>query len=161
MDKNVKKLNDIDLVNDTRTLVYDYIIVGAGSAGCVLARRLSDNDQITVLLLEAGVDDNSLERVQKPLRWLENIASAQDYLYSYQPNPVLNNRTVYAPRGKVLGGSGSINAMVWARGNKNDYDSWAEAGNRCSKRSRIGRMGKAISMVMADRFALSARKHFM
>ncbi|MCQ6957038.1 GMC family oxidoreductase [Mucilaginibacter aquariorum] len=129
MTNKIENSVSTNLKNDTNTFIYDYIIVGGGSAGCVLARRLSDCENITVLLIEAGADDNGLDRIQRPLRWLENIGSPQDYLYRYQPNPILNNREIYAPRGKVLGGSGSINAMVWARGNQNDYDSWAEAGN--------------------------------
>jgi choline dehydrogenase len=108
---------------------YDYIIVGAGSAGCVIARRLVDQTEARILVLEAGGSDEGIDRISNPLRWLENIGSPQDYLYPYQPTPLVNNRIIYAPRGKVLGGSGSINAMVWARGNKSDYDGWASAGN--------------------------------
>jgi choline dehydrogenase len=66
---------------------------------------------------------------QNPLRWLENIGSAQDYLYHYQPTKHVNNRIILVPRGKVLGGSGSINAMLWARGHQDDYNGWAAAGN--------------------------------
>lgn len=110
--------------------VYDYIIVGAGSAGCVIARRLLENSGARILLLEAGENDGELERIQNPLRWLENIGSPQDYLYKYHPALITNYRTIYVPRGKMLGGSGSINAMVWARGNEDDYNSWAAAGNK-------------------------------
>ena len=108
---------------------YDYIIVGAGSAGCVVARRLVENTDARVLVLEAGGSDAGIESISNPLRWLENIGSAHDYLYQYQPTPHLNNRVIYVPRGKVLGGSGSINAMIWARGHQDDYNGWAAAGN--------------------------------
>lgn len=108
---------------------YDYIIVGGGSAGCVIARRLAENTEAEILLLEAGESDNGLDRINNPLRWLENIGSPQDYLYQYKPTEVVDNRIIYAPRGKGLGGSGSINAMVWARGNQADYNDWAADGN--------------------------------
>ena len=116
-------------VESRQFITYDYIIVGAGSAGCVIARRLSENKNARILILEAGESDEGLARISDPLRWLENIGSPQDYLYQYQPTPVIDNRTIFVPRGKVLGGSGSINAMVWARGNKADYDGWAAACN--------------------------------
>lgn len=114
---------------DVKKTTYDYIVVGAGSGGCVVARRLVDNTDAQVLVLEAGESDEGIDMIANPLRWLENIGSAHDYLYHYQPTPYLNNRTIYVPRGKVLGGSSSINAMVWARGNQSDYDNWAAAGN--------------------------------
>jgi choline dehydrogenase len=108
---------------------YEYIIVGAGSAGCVVARRLVENTNAQVLVLEAGGSSEGIDTIDNPLRWLENIGSAHDYLYQYKPTPYTNNRVIYAPRGKVLGGSGSINAMVWARGNQDDYNGWAATGN--------------------------------
>jgi choline dehydrogenase len=108
---------------------YDYIIVGAGSAGCVVARRLVESTDARILVLEAGGSDAGIATISNPLRWLENIGAAHDYLYQYQPTRHLNNRVIFVPRGKVLGGSGSINAMVWARGHQDDYNGWAAAGN--------------------------------
>ncbi len=108
---------------------YDYIIVGAGSAGCAVARRLVESTDARILVLEAGGSDAGIDTISNPLRWLENIGSPHDYLYHYQPTPHVNNRVIFVPRGKVLGGSGSINAMVWARGHQDNYNSWAAAGN--------------------------------
>src|SRR5499433_48547 len=108
---------------------YDYVIVGAGSAGCVLARRLLDGTDATVLLLEAGRSDEGVTSISTPAHWIENIGSPYDWAYWYEPTPHVDDRSIPLPLGKVLGGSGSINAMVWARGHRSDYDAWAEAGN--------------------------------
>jgi choline dehydrogenase len=110
-------------------LEFDYVIAGAGSAGCVVARRLLENTDATILLLEAGETDKGVASISEPTRWVENMGSAYDWAYSYEPTPRVNNRPIFLPRGKVIGGSGSINALVWARGNRADYDGWAEAGN--------------------------------
>lgn len=109
---------------------YDYIIVGAGSSGCVVTRRILDNVDAKVLLLEAGISHIGLETVSDTLRWPENKNSSLDYAYNYEPTPFANNKIIPLPAGKVVGGSGSINVMVWARGNKYDYDKWGEAGNK-------------------------------
>jgi choline dehydrogenase len=105
------------------------VIVGAGSAGCVVARRLVEGTEATVLVLEAGGPDEGAPSIANPSQWIENIGSRFDWAYTCAPNPHLDNRSLPMTRGKVLGGCGSINAMLWARGNRADYDGWADAGN--------------------------------
>ncbi|MCX5515337.1 choline dehydrogenase [Kaistia algarum] len=107
---------------------YDYIIVGAGSAGCVLANRLTENGRYSILLLEAGGTDRR-PWVQIPIGYSKTFFDAAvNWKYTTEADPGLNGKTVYWPRGKVLGGSSSINAMVYIRGQREDYDGWAAKG---------------------------------
>lgn len=108
--------------------VYDYIIVGAGSAGCVLAHRLTEDAATTVLLLEAGSPDRKLT-LHVPAAFSILFKSCYDWAYDTAPQPHLEQRRLYWPRGKVLGGSSSINAMIYTRGNPYDYDRWQALGN--------------------------------
>ena len=108
--------------------VYDYIIVGAGSAGCVVANRLSENPDIKVLLLEAGPRDNNL-KLKIPAAFIYNYTSPQfNWMYYTEPDPYIDNRKIFCPRGKVLGGSSSINGMAFVRGHAKDFDNWAAQG---------------------------------
>jgi len=107
--------------------MYDYVIVGAGSAGCVLAARLSEDPEVSVLLLEAGPPDTS-ENLHVPLGYLKLARTEVDWDYSTAPEPNCNDRRISLPRGKVLGGSSSVNAMVYIRGNRLDYDEWGVPG---------------------------------
>lgn len=108
---------------------FDYVIVGAGSAGCVLANRLSKDPANSVCLIEAGVKDDSL-LIRTPIGLAGLVGNEKfDWCYQTEPEPQLNHRRIAWPRGKALGGSSSINAMVYTRGHPTDYDEWSALGN--------------------------------
>lgn len=109
--------------------IYDFIIIGAGSAGAVLANRLSESGKYSVLLLEAGGKDNDMN-MKIPAGFPKLFKTKHDWNYHTTPQEHLNNRALYLPRGKTLGGSSSINAMIYIRGNRADYDDWAKEGNK-------------------------------
>ena len=108
--------------------MYDFIIIGGGSAGCVLAHRLSADFHNRVLLLEAGRDERRKE-ITIPAAWSKLFKSDCDWAYSTEANPGMDGRKLFVPRGKMLGGSSSLNAMMYTRGNSSDFDEWAALGN--------------------------------
>jgi choline dehydrogenase len=107
---------------------YDYVVVGAGSAGCVLAYRLTENPQTRVLVLEAGGPDTARE-IRIPAAFSKLYKTHVDWNYSTEPETYLRGRRLYWPRGKMLGGSSSMKAMIYVRGNPLDYDHWHSLGN--------------------------------
>ena len=106
---------------------YDYVIIGGGSAGCVLAARLTEAPNVSVALLEAGDADKALE-ISTPIAWPRLAKTKFDWDFASEPEPALNGRRVYIARGKTLGGSSAVNAMIYMRGNPMDYDGWANEG---------------------------------
>ena len=103
----------------------DYIIIGAGSAGCVLANRLSEDSDVTIRVLEAGPMDRSLYALSMPAAFAVPLKNDRyNWYYHSEPEPYLDGKRIYYPRGRVVGGSSSINGMVYFRGNPLDYDGW-------------------------------------
>ncbi len=107
--------------------MYDYVIVGAGSAGCVLANRLSEDPDVSVLLIEAGPPDTA-DFIHIPAAFSALFRTQHDWDHMTGWEPGAGNRRIYLPRGRMLGGSSSLNAMIYMRGNPLDYDEWRDAG---------------------------------
>lgn len=107
---------------------YDYVVIGAGSAGCVVANRLTENSETTVLVLEAGHPATKPEALA-PLAWVNLVGTEMDWTYWTEPEPHLHGRKVLCSRGKAIGGTSAINAMIYMRGNRHDFDHWQALGN--------------------------------
>ena len=127
---NAKPLNglspDRELFEETIHDTYDFVVCGGGTSGSIVARRLAEDPNVSVLLIEAGGSDRVPEVVDST-KWMLNIGSEREWGYKAAPSPTVNGRTPLSPMGKVLGGGSSINGSVWARGHKNDFNNWAEA----------------------------------
>src|ERR1700759_137468 len=130
--------------------VADYVVVGTGSSGSVVAARLGADERNQVLVLEAGPKDND-RRIHMPVTWLQLFRSKFDWDYLTEPQPELNGRRIYWARGKTLGGSSSMNAMMWIRGFAADYDEVAERAGEQWSFNRIIKYFKQIERVEGAR----------
>src|SRR5882762_11058224 len=122
------RLNQSKLLSEMKSR-YDFVICGSGSSGSVVARRLAEDPEVSVLLVEAGGEDN-VPGVTEPGKWFQNLGSERDWNFRAEPSSFLNGRAIPMNMGKVLGGGSSINVMAWMRGHRNDWDFFAtESGD--------------------------------
>jgi choline dehydrogenase-like flavoprotein len=115
--------------HDFSSRAFDYLVVGGGTAGLVVAARLSQNPKITVGVIEAGPAAFHEPIIDIPGKFGESLGSKYDWKFETTPQAGIGGRTLAFPRGKVLGGTSAMNFMTWNRGNREDYDSWEELGN--------------------------------
>ena len=115
--------------DDFANTVFDYIVVGGGTAGIVVATRLSEDSNVTVGLIEAGPPVFGEPAVDVPGKMGQTIGTQYDWAFETVPQVGLSGQTLPWPRGKMLGGTGAMNFLVWNRGCREDYDAWAELGN--------------------------------
>ncbi|WP_197052386.1 GMC family oxidoreductase [Halobellus rufus] len=130
--------------------MYDYIIVGGGSAGCVLAHRLTEDESVDVLLLESGTPEEDRDMVKDPSRIWDLLGSDLDWSFETEPQSNMNERSIDWPRGKALGGSSVINGMAYVRGHPYDYDNWADQGNDGWAYDEMRRYFKKSETLTAD-----------
>jgi choline dehydrogenase len=133
----------------------DYVIVGAGSAGCVLAARLTEDPAVQVTLIEAGGPDSAQE-IHIPAAFPQLFKSQYDWDYMSEPEPGLSGKRVYLPHGKMLGGSSSMNAMVYIRGNRADYDGWVAGGAKAGATTRFSPISSRRRRTSAARTNITA-----
>jgi len=143
-------------VNTTESATYDYVIVGGGSAGSVVASRLAAaQPDATVLLIEAGPAGRGVAQIVDPPQWTKLGGTALDWGYSYAPSACVAGRAVPLPRGKVLGGCSATNAMQWFRGHADDYDAWERAISEFAA-TRIGQPADSLYPLTVGRATLAA-----